>query len=115
MTIFNLVLRQQTINQLPKESQQPVILKTSDSSTALMYLSLDSKKMTPQQITDYATRVVQPQLQTVDGVAKVDILGGSTYSMRIFLDSIKMAALNISLDTLLYNIIFFQFSLIFMC
>lgn len=87
---------QQTINQLPKESQQPVILKTSDASTALMYISLDSTQMTPQQITDYATRVVQPQLQTVDGVAKADILGGSTYSMRIFLDPKKMAALGVS-------------------
>ncbi|KTD60269.1 multidrug efflux transporter [Legionella santicrucis] len=87
---------QQTINQLPKESQQPVILKTSDASTALMYISLDSTQMTPQQITDYATRVVQPQLQTVDGVAKADILGGSTYSMRIFLDPKKMAALGVA-------------------
>ncbi|MCL9685524.1 efflux RND transporter permease subunit [Legionella maioricensis] len=87
---------QQTINQLPKEAQQPVILKKSDSSTALMYISLDSTEMTPQQITDYATRVVQPQLQTVDGVAKAEILGGATYSMRIFLDPIKMAALNVT-------------------
>ncbi|STY28677.1 multidrug efflux transporter [Legionella wadsworthii] len=87
---------QQTLNQLPRESQQPVILKTSDSSTALMYISMDSTEMTPQQITDYATRVVQPQLQTVDGVAKAEILGGATYSMRIFLDPIKMAALGVS-------------------
>lgn len=87
---------QQTINQLPKEAQQPVILKASDSSTALMYISLDSTEMTPQQITDYATRVVQPQLQTVDGVAKAEILGGSTYSMRIFLNPVKMAALNVA-------------------
>ena len=87
---------QQTLNQLPKEAQLPVILKTSDSSTALMYISLDSKEMTPQQITDYATRVVQPQLQTVDGVAKAEILGGATYSMRIFLNPIKMAALQVT-------------------
>lgn len=87
---------QQTLNQLPKEAQQPVIIKQSDSSTALMYISLDSMDMTPQQITDYATRVVQPQLQTVDGVAKAEILGGATYSMRIFLNPIKMAALQIT-------------------
>ncbi|MCC5014062.1 MULTISPECIES: efflux RND transporter permease subunit [unclassified Legionella] len=87
---------QQILNQLPPESQQPVIVKSSDTSTPLMYISLDSPDMTPQQITDYATRVVQPQLQTVDGVAKADILGGATYSMRIFLDPIKMAALNVA-------------------
>lgn len=87
---------QQTLNVLPPESQQPVIIKTSDTTTNLLYISLDSTEMTPQQITDYATRVVQPQLQTLDGVAQAQILGGQTYSMRIFLNPIKMAALQIA-------------------
>lgn len=87
---------QQTINKLPHEAQQPIIIKSSDSSTPLMYISLDSKDMTPQQITDYAIRVVQPQLETVDGVAKAEILGGATYSMRVFLNPVKMAALNVA-------------------
>ena len=87
---------QQTINQLPPEAQRPVIVKKSDTSTPLMYISLDSTQMTPQQITDYAVRVVQPQLETVDGVAKAEILGAATYSMRVFLNPIKMAALHVS-------------------
>ncbi|GGI92906.1 multidrug resistance protein [Legionella impletisoli] len=87
---------QQTINILPPESQQPVIVKSSDTSTALLYLSLDSVEMTPQQITDYATRVVQPKIQTVEGVAKAEILGGQTYAMRIFLDPIKMSAFKVT-------------------
>ena len=87
---------QQTLNQLPPQSQQPVIVKSSDTSTHLLYISLDSPDMTPQQITDYALRVVQPQLQTVDGVATAAILGGATYSMRVFLDPVKMAALHIA-------------------
>ena len=87
---------QQTINQLPPEAQRPVIVKKSDTSTPLMYISLDSNQMTPQQITDYAVRVVQPQLETVDGVAKAEIMGAATYSMRVFLNPVKMAALRVS-------------------
>lgn len=87
---------QQTLNQLPPASQQPIIVKSSDTSTDLLYISLDSHEMTAQQITDYALRVVQPQLQTIDGVAKAEILGGATYSMRVFLDPIKMAALEVA-------------------
>jgi multidrug efflux pump len=83
---------QQTLNQLPPESQQPVIVKKSDASIPLMYISLNSNDMTPQQITDYATRVVQPQIQTVDGVAQAEILGAQKYAMRVFLNPIKMAA-----------------------
>ena len=87
---------QQTINILPPESQQPVIVKSSDTSTALLYLSLDSEDMSPEQITDYAIRVVQPKIQTVEGVAKAEILGAQTYSMRIFLNPNKMAALKVT-------------------
>ncbi|WP_133131057.1 efflux RND transporter permease subunit [Legionella yabuuchiae] len=87
---------QQTLNILPPQSQQPVIVKSSDASTKLLYLSLDSEEMTPQQITDYATRVVQPKIQTVEGVAQAEILGGQTYAMRIFLDPIKMSALTVT-------------------
>ncbi len=87
---------QQTLNVLPPESQQPIIVKSSDTSTDLLYISLDSSHMTPQQITDYATRVVKPQLETVDGVAQAEILGGQQYAMRIFMDPIKMAALHVT-------------------
>ena len=87
---------QQTLNQLPPESQQPVIIKTSDASTDLLYISLNSHDLNAQQITDYALRVVQPQLQTIDGVAKAEILGGATYSMRVFLNPLKMGALHVA-------------------
>lgn len=98
---------QQTRNVLPSGSEEPIIIKSSDNSTPLMYISLDSEAMSPQQITDYATRVVKPNLETVDGVAKAEILGGAVYAMRIFLDPGKMAAMGVTAadvsDALLRN------------
>ena len=61
-----------------------------------MYLSFNSNVMTASQITDYLTRVVQPRLQTVDGVANAQILGGQVFAMRIWLDPTKMAALGVT-------------------
>jgi len=83
-------------NQLPKESQDPVISKNSGRGTALMYLSYNSENMTPEQITDYVRQVVQPKLETISGVSQAEIIGGSTYAMRIWLDPKKMAALKLS-------------------
>ena len=53
---------QQTINVLPPDAERPVVVKKSKEATPLLYFSLSSNEMTPQQITDYAIRVVQPQL-----------------------------------------------------
>ena len=77
---------------LPKEANDPVVVKTTGQGFALMYLSFNSKVMNASQITDYLTRVVQPKLQTVDGVANAQILGGQTFAMRIWLDPDRMAA-----------------------
>ncbi|WP_395666350.1 multidrug efflux RND transporter permease subunit [Methylocella sp.] len=78
--------------QLPREAFDPVVVKQTGESSALLYMSFSSKVMTPSQITDYLTRVVQPKLQTIEGVANAQILGGQTFAMRIWLDPNKMAA-----------------------
>ena len=61
-----------------------------------MYISFTAADLTPNQITDYLTRVVQPKLTSVSGVQKADILGARTFAMRIWLKPDRMAALNIS-------------------
>ncbi len=81
---------------LPKEAQLPVMQKINDSSTALLYIAYSSDTMSPEQITDYISRVVQPKIETVPGVAQVNILGGMTFSMRVWLDTKKMAAWGIT-------------------
>lgn len=86
----------QVTDQLPLESNKPIITKSTGSTTALMYIGYNSDKMNNQQITDYITRVIQPKLQTVSGVAQAQILGGKTYAMRIWLNMERMAALNVS-------------------
>jgi hydrophobe/amphiphile efflux-1 (HAE1) family protein len=81
---------------LPRESQDPVVVKQTGEATALMYLSFNSDVLTSSQITDYLTRVVQPKLQTINGVANAQILGGQTFAMRIWLNPEKMAALGVT-------------------
>jgi len=88
----------QVSDQLPIESNKPIIQKSTGSQTDLMYIGYSSHYMTNEQITDYLTRVVQPKLQTVGGVANAEILGGQTYAMRVWLDTDKMASLHISPD-----------------
>jgi len=86
------------INVLPETSQNPVIDSTTGDSTALMYLALYSREMDLPQITDYALRVIQPQLQALQGVAKAQLLGNKTFAMRIWLDPARMAALGVTGD-----------------
>lgn len=83
---------QQVKSELPEEAQDPVIQKGTGQSFAIMYLSVLSDKMSPQQITEFVSRVIQPQLSIVDGVADAEVLGEQTFAMRVWLDPVKMAS-----------------------
>src|SRR3989440_8217910 len=82
---------------LPPEAEIPVIaIQAADSQFASAYLSFTSNILQPNEVTDYLVRLVQPRLTSVGGVQKVDILGGRTFAMRIWMKPERMAALNIS-------------------
>jgi len=81
---------------LPAEAEDPVITSATGSATALMYIAFFSDTRKATQVADYLLRVVQPRLQSIDGVGQAKILGESIYAMRIWLDPKRMAALDIS-------------------
>jgi multidrug efflux pump len=81
---------------MPPQAQDPVILKSTGQTTAVMYIGFSSPELQSAAISDYLTRVVQPLMATIDGVASADILGGQTFAMRLWLDPAKMAARGIS-------------------
>ena len=81
---------------LPREANDSVVTKQTGEGYALLYMSFNSKVMNGSQISDYLNRVVQPRLQTIDGVANAEILGGQTFAMRIWLDPDRMASLGVT-------------------
>jgi len=80
------------LNQLPSGAQQPVLVLKVGQTLDAMYIAFRSNVLSGNQITDYVTRVVQPQLQAVDGVQTAEILGGQNFAMRIWLDPGKLAS-----------------------
>ena len=87
----------QVRNDLPVEAQVPAIsVQSADSEFAAAYLSFWSGILSPEQITDYLTRVVQPRLSAVAGVQRIEIFGARTFAMRVWLKPDRMAAMRIS-------------------
>jgi len=84
------------LNQLPPGSQQPVLTVRVGQTFAAMYIGFASEVLTPNKITDYLIRVVQPKLQAVEGVQTAEILGGKLFALRAWLDPDKLAAYNLT-------------------
>jgi multidrug efflux pump len=91
-------------NQLPQGSEDPVIEIAEGGGTAAMYLSFYSDVLDKSQITDYLIRIVEPQLASIPGVEKAQIMGERTYAMRIWLKPDRLAAFNMTASEVLGRI-----------
>jgi multidrug efflux pump len=79
-------------NQLPPQSQLPVINLQANQTTDILYLNYSSKVLPTNDVTDYLLRVVQPKLNSIPGVQTAEVLGGRTFALRAWLDPDRMAA-----------------------
>ena len=81
---------------LPRDAYDPVLVKSSGEATAVAYVGFSSSTLSLAALTDYLSRVVQPQFSSIDGVASVQLYGGQKLAMRVWLDPNRMAARGIS-------------------
>lgn len=83
---------QQVRSQLPGDAEDPTIVKGTGMQFATMYLALQNPNMTDEQVTEYIERVIRPRMSTIPGVAEVQIMGAANYSMRVWVDPVKLAS-----------------------
>ena len=83
---------------LPDAIDEPVISKVEADATPTIWLAFSSESMSPLEITDLINRIVKPRLQTVPGVADVQINGDRQFSMRIWVDPDRLAAYRLTVQ-----------------
>jgi multidrug efflux pump len=85
-------------NQLPPQAQQPVITVAVGQTVDAMYLGYFSDTIPANSVTDYLIRVVQPKLDSIDGVQIAEVLGARLFALRAWLDPARMAAHGVAAD-----------------
>ncbi len=83
---------------LPDAIDEPVIAKVEADATPTIWLAFSSESLSPLEITDLINRVVKPRLQTVPGVADVQINGDRLFAMRIWVDPDKLASFRLTVQ-----------------
>lgn len=88
--------------ELPDAAEDPAVeVVRADRNGALFYLSILGEGWTRSELTDYMDRRVNPQLASIPGVQRVGIEGGRSPAMRVWIDPMKIAAMNIGADEVL--------------
>ena len=77
---------------LPDDILEPIIAKQDSDAQPIIWVALNSDRQSPLELTTLAERQIKPRFQGVPGVSSVTIGGEKRYAMRLWLDSERMAA-----------------------
>ncbi len=72
------------------------VKKRSTDMLAVINFMTDYSNMSVLELSNYVTAQVRDPIARIDGVAEASLLATQEYAMRIWLDSLRMSALNIS-------------------
>ncbi|GAB3227609.1 efflux RND transporter permease subunit [Hymenobacter seoulensis] len=81
---------------LPRDIDPPVVSKANADSQPIVMTYMSSNKRTLLELTDFANNTLKERLQTIPGVSEIRVYGERKYSMRLWLDPVKLSALGVS-------------------
>ncbi|MDH6306310.1 multidrug efflux pump [Parabacteroides sp. PF5-5] len=81
---------------LPRDCDPPTVSKADADATPIMQIGIRSSQRSLMELSEIAELTVKERLQTIQNVSGVDIWGQKRYSMRLWLDPIKMAGYGVT-------------------
>jgi multidrug efflux pump len=81
---------------LPRDCDPPTVSKADADANPIVQITVQSDKRSLLELTEIAELTVKERLQTIQNVSAVDIWGENRYSMRLWLDPVKMASYGIT-------------------
>ena len=86
------------VDRLPSESNAPQILKQSAGFSTTMWLALSSSTWSDLELGDYAERYLVDKFSSVKNVGRILVGGLRELSVRVWINPIKLAANNLTIQ-----------------
>ena len=81
---------------LPRDCDPPIVSKADADAMPILMVALQSDKRSLLELSEIADLTVKEQLQTIPDVSGVNIWGEKKYSMRMWLDPVKMSGYGVT-------------------
>ncbi len=83
---------------LPDDIDEPVIAKVEADANPIIWVAFSSDRHSALEMSDFASRIIKPRLQTLPGAADARVYGERRYAMRIWLDRERLAAFGLTVQ-----------------
>src|SRR5262249_36860037 len=87
------------VRDLPRDIDPPVVSKFNNDSSPVLSIALSADRSV-RELTEYADKVIRPQLERATNVGEVQILGGLNRAINVWIDADRLAAYQIPITTL---------------
>jgi HAE1 family hydrophobic/amphiphilic exporter-1 len=84
--------------QLPSAAGPPVVAKLDINALPILYLGLESRSQTRQQLRALADNTLRPRLERVPGVATVRVIGGEQREIHVAADAQQLAQFGLTIE-----------------
>jgi multidrug efflux pump len=81
---------------LPPDADPPTVRKPMPMLSPIIFLNVNSDRRDLLDLTAIAENTFKEQLQTIPGVSEIRIWGAKQYSMRLWMDPLKLAAYRVT-------------------
>ncbi|MET0623570.1 MAG: efflux RND transporter permease subunit, partial [Pyrinomonadaceae bacterium] len=80
---------------LPETAEDPVIIKLDTDAAPVLRIAVSANKSL-REVTDIADKEIKERIESINGVGQVQIIGGATRELHVWLDPDKMRAFNVT-------------------
>ncbi len=83
------------VNELPVTAEQPIVQKLDTDAAPVVRIAVSAPRSL-REVTDVADKKIKQQIESINGVGQVQIVGGRTREIQIWVDPDKLRAFNVT-------------------
>jgi HAE1 family hydrophobic/amphiphilic exporter-1 len=83
------------VNDLPVTAEQPIVQKLDTDAAPVVRIAVSAPRSV-REVTDIADKKIKEQLESINGVGDVTIIGGRTREIQVWVDPDKLRAFNVT-------------------
>src|SRR4029450_296740 len=83
------------VNDLPVTAEQPIVLKLDTDAAPVVRIAVSAPRSL-REVTDIADKKIKQQIESINGVGQVQIIGGRTREIQVWVDPDKLRAFNVT-------------------
>jgi HAE1 family hydrophobic/amphiphilic exporter-1 len=84
------------IANLPEDAERPTVQKFGSDAAPIMQFTLSAENTPIRDLSEYADKKLRPQLESINGVGEVQIIGGRLRQVNVLVDPYKLRSFGLT-------------------